>query len=204
MMFLSRLTLTLQDHRAFRITDDYSIHRVVYSLFPENADAGRILYADRGMRNAFHTILILSKIRPVCSPETPQNIETKEIEPGFLKHSRYAFEILLNPVRSKSHTKQLEPIKGEILQYEWFLEKAAANGFTLTPEDKSRLVIHSEQTLTFRQKDTPERKVTHHRVRFSGTLTVSDPELFQKAFEQGIGRAKAFGFGMLQLVPVWD
>lgn len=204
MMFLSRLTLTLQDYRAFRITDDYSIHRVVYSLFPENADAGRILYADRGVRNALHTILILSRIRPVCSPETPQHIETKEIEPGFLKHSRYAFEILLNPVRQETRSRKCVPIRGEILQYEWFLEKAAAHGFTLTPEDKARLVIRQMETQKFRQKDRPECSVHHHRVQFSGTLTVSDPELFQKAFEQGIGKARAFGFGMLQLVPVWD
>lgn len=203
-MFLSRLTLTLQDLRAFRITDDYSIHRVVYSLFPKEAGPSRILYADRGVRSAFHTILILSGNEPVKSPETPQNIETKAVEPGFLNHSRYAFEILLNPVRQETRTRKCVPIRGNILQYEWFLEKAAANGFTLTPDDKSRLVIRQMETQTFRQKDQSERKVLHHRVRFSGTLTVTDHELFRKAFEQGIGRGKAFGFGMLQLVPVWD
>lgn len=203
-MFLSRLILTLQDYRNLRITDDYSIHRVVYSLFPKSSNPGRILYADRGSRNALHTVLILSEIAPICSPETPQQIETKEIGPDFLRHSRYAFEILLNPVRRESLSRKLWPVLGETALREWFLEKAAANGFALTPEDEARLVIQVRDTKTFKQKNASERNVTHHQVLFSGTLTVSDSERFRNAFEHGIGKAKAFGFGLLQLAPLWD
>ena len=59
-MFLTRLTLTLKDYRQFRITDDYPIHRVVYSLFPKTDTPNRILYTDRGLKEGFQTVFILS------------------------------------------------------------------------------------------------------------------------------------------------
>jgi CRISPR system Cascade subunit CasE len=35
-----------------------------------------------------------------------------------------------------------------------------------------------------------------------GKLSVTDRELFKKGFQQGLGRAKSFGFGLLQIVPL--
>jgi len=42
---------------------------------------------------------------------------------------------------------------------------------------------------------------THTATEFSGTLQVTDPALFLTAAANGIGSAKAFGFGMLCLSP---
>jgi CRISPR system Cascade subunit CasE len=39
-------------------------------------------------------------------------------------------------------------------------------------------------------------------VEFQGSLRVVDPNKFRSAFAQGIGSAKAFGFGMLVLAPI--
>ena len=203
-MFLTRLTLTLKDYRQFRITDDYSIHRVVYSLFPKADEPNRILYADRGLKDGFQTVFILSETRPVPLSDWPLRFETKPVEPGFLRHARYSFEIVLNPVRKDSKTGKLKPVIGESNLREWFLEKAAANGFQLTPEDEAHLVIHVRSVQKFCQRLQPDKNVTHHQVVFSGTLTVTDPERFRQAFEQGIGKAKAFGFGLLQLVPIFE
>jgi len=203
-MFLTRLTLTLNDYRKFRITDDYSIHRVVYSLFPEKDVKNRILYADRGLKDGFQTIFLLSEIRPTPLSDWSLRFETKNVEPGFLHHTHYSFEILLNPVRKDSKTGKLKPVLGEPDLRAWFFEKAEANGFTFSPEDQAHLVIHVRNTQKFCQKDQTDRTVTHHQVFFSGTLTVTDPVRFRQAFENGIGRAKAFGFGLLQLVPIFD
>jgi len=43
---------------------------------------------------------------------------------------------------------------------------------------------------------------THTATEFTGTLTVTRPNIFQEAAKNGIGSAKAFGFGMLCLVPL--
>lgn len=203
-MFLTRLILTLDDYRKFRITDDYSIHRVVYSLFPKTDKQNRILYTDRGLKDGFQTIFILSKVEPTQLSDWPLRFETKPVEPGFLRHTCYSFEIFLNPVRKDSKTGKLKAVLGEQNLRAWFLEKAEVNGFTLTHEDQTHLVIYVRSVQKFHKDAQSDQNVIHNKVQFSGTLTVTDPERFRQAFEQGIGKAKAFGFGLLQIVPIFD
>ena len=47
---------------------------------------------------------------------------------------------------------------------------------------------------------TPARG-TLHAVDIKGILTVTDPQLFHSTVRNGVGSAKAFGFGMLCLSP---
>ena len=42
----------------------------------------------------------------------------------------------------------------------------------------------------------------HHSVNFDGVLAVTNDEAFQQVCLCGIGSAKAFGFGLLVLVPL--
>jgi len=43
--------------------------------------------------------------------------------------------------------------------------------------------------------------VTHGSATLKGELQVTDREQFNQSFRQGIGRGRAFGFGLLQIVP---
>ena len=40
------------------------------------------------------------------------------------------------------------------------------------------------------------------RVAYEGVLRVQDIEVFRNALMQGIGRKKAYGFGMMTVIPV--
>ena len=51
--------------------------------------------------------------------------------------------------------------------------------------------------------EAQERTGTHAGVRFRGRLQVTDRERFIHAFHHGIGSAKAFGYGMLLLQPLF-
>jgi CRISPR system Cascade subunit CasE len=42
----------------------------------------------------------------------------------------------------------------------------------------------------------------HSAVEYRGVLTVTDPARFYGTFTRGIGSAKAFGFGLLVIVPL--
>jgi CRISPR system Cascade subunit CasE len=42
----------------------------------------------------------------------------------------------------------------------------------------------------------------HGSVRFRGLLEVMDSEKFAEAYHNGIGSAKAFGFGLMLLFPI--
>jgi len=206
-MFLTQLKLTHQDMIDFRITDDYSIHKIVYSCFDRN-DGNRILYVDKGFQRTYRILWILSRTKPQVSLG---KFETREVSPEFLNHTRFAFEILLNPVKRSKECRKLMPIfassqkeeteKGKNDLLDWFFKKAEENGFQ---PDKNNLKWHVKFTQKFPQKNNSNRLVVHNKILFSGTLTVTDSELFRNAFENGIGRAKAFGFGLLQLVPIFD
>ena len=194
-MFLTRITLTRKNFRDLKITDEYSFHRVVYSLF-QDGERERFLYVDKGPRDGFHTLLVLSSKEPAASEV---HMEVKPISKSFLMSDRYAFEVVLNPVKRGHQSRKLEPILGQLPLLRWFMEKAAANGFS---PDEERLVVKVQSSQTFNGKH--ERQVVHHRVLFTGVLTVTDRELFIQAFQNGIGRGKAFGFGLLQLIPLHD
>jgi CRISPR system Cascade subunit CasE len=44
--------------------------------------------------------------------------------------------------------------------------------------------------------------VTNNAARITGVLRVVDKEKFQSSFYQGLSRGRAFGFGLLQIVPI--
>lgn len=192
-MFLSRITLSRKNFRDWKITDEYSLHRLVYSLFGTEA-RDRFLYVDKGVEAGFHTLLVLSKLPPQEYPDI--SVDTREVAESFLEHHAYAFEILLNPVRRIHQTRKREPILGQLPLLQWFLEQAEKHGFS---PDAARLMVKVRSAQQFQSKESNQ---TRHRVLFTGVLKVTDRELFIQAFENGIGGGKAFGFGLLQLIPL--
>ena len=46
------------------------------------------------------------------------------------------------------------------------------------------------------------KMVTHNSASFVGKLKVMDRAKFQESFRKGIGRAKGFGFGLFQIIPL--
>ena len=142
-MFISVLRLSRSDVQQIAVCnqgvfDAYTLHKTVYSLFPKESEETRsFLYADRGGDFNEKRILILSK----KMPKDPQigKIETQEVPSQFLQQDYYGFEVLMNPVRCDSKTKKKIPIRGndkDALK-QWFLEKAAANGFEVAQDSLS-------------------------------------------------------------------
>lgn len=201
-MYISVLRLSRDDIQHIAIAnqgvfDAYTIHKLVYSLFPkENENTRNFLYADKGGDVRGKQILILSKNEPVV----PQvgSIESRTIPEAFLEQEFYGFEVLMNPVRCDSKTHKKIPIRGndkEALK-KWFLEKATVNGFEVFEDT---LIVGNTSVLQF-PKD--KHKVVLGKASFKGQLRVTDREKFIKAFENGLGKGKAYGFGLFQIVPL--
>ena len=60
--------------------------------------------------------------------------------------------------------------------------------------------------LAAKRRRSPDLRLTkadvpHFGVRFDGTLQVTDARALARAVRDGIGPAKAFGFGLLSLAP---
>jgi len=176
-----------------RITDEYSIHRVVINLFEktrenENESSG-VLYADKGGDAMSRKILIISDRDPVRT----DNVKTIDIPDSFLEHAHYRFEILVNPCYRDNQNRKLVAIRDDQAILDWFEKKAQLSGFSI---DKEALDISQKGLVQFSKKS---QKVSLNKALIKGDLTVTDEDLFKKSCSQGIGRAKAFGFGLLQL-----
>lgn len=205
-IYASVLHLDRQAIKQLKITDPYSLHRVVYSLFEDvrseqEKQAGMpsgILYADQGGDFMGRKILLLSNRLPAANvADNHGRVESKEIPAGFLNADRYRFKTMVNPVRRKNATGQLAPVKGREAICDWFCERVQMSwGFTV---NKENLQVDGVDVLSFKGKN--QRSITIGRATLRGVLQVKDRERFITSFSCGIGRGRAFGCGLLQIVP---
>ncbi|GAB1484611.1 type I-E CRISPR-associated protein Cas6/Cse3/CasE [Treponema sp.] len=194
-MIASVLSLSRADCKTLKITDPYSIHRVVYSLFPRKDGVTReFLYADKGGTFSERTVLLLSEIEPKL-PEFGV-LQSKEIKESFLQHSLYGFEVIVNPVKRDNKTGQIVPIRGKEELCQWFLNKASSYGFKVDP---GLLTVGDTDIVQFKKDG---HTVTLGKAKFIGKLEVIDRDVFIATFKHGLGKAKGFGFGLLQIVPL--
>lgn len=194
-MIASVLVLSRADCKALRITDPYSIHRVVYSLFPKKDGTTReFLFADRGGSFNERTILLLSE----DEPEKPEygELRMKKIPENFLQQNSYGFDVLVNPVRRDSKTGKIIPVRGMEALREWFINKVPSYGFNVESESLS---VSDTEVLKF-TKDG--QNVILGKARFIGKLEVFDHQRFIDTFKHGLGKAKGFGYGLLQIIPL--
>ncbi len=201
-LLVSLLYLDRTAIKGLRVTDQYSLHRVIYSLFPQSDNAvpadSRILYADKGGDYRSRQILILSDREPLSQIDGRYGVvRTRTLPAGFLDHEAYGFEVIVNPTHRSSASRNLVPVRGRDAIAHWFVQRSPAWGFSVDPE---RLQVDQVEVQQFRYKNLHE--VTIAQAYLRGILQVTERDRFKTSFANGIGRARAFGCGLLQIVPV--
>lgn len=206
-LIASVLELDRRAVRALRITDAYSLHRVVYSLYEDvrsdsaktGSTASGILYADQGGDIRGRRILMLADRSPHDRVDGEHGrVEQRSVPQDFLDHELYRFKVVVNPTRRDSASRKLVSVKGREAIADWFRERAIASwGFEAISEN---LQVGSVTVHQF--KDKHQNPVTLAQAEVGGILKVADPDQFKKSFAQGIGRARGFGCGLLQIVPL--
>lgn len=201
-MIASALHLSRGDVKALKITDAYSLHRVVYSLFDDVRSATEkqasvasgILYADKGGDFHGRKILLLSNRQPNI-PEHGE-LTIKKIADSFLTYPHYQFEVVINPTRRENQSRKIIVLKKREEIAAWFIGKAPHWGFSVSPD-------HLEvREIDVKRFDKGGQIVTQGQAKLIGRLTVTNPEKFVHSFQTGIGRGRAFGCGLLQIVPL--
>ncbi len=208
-VYASVLRLDRKANKALKITDTYSLHRVIYSLFEDSrseaekktSDSSGIQWVDKGGDFACRQILMLSQRPPKsCIDGEYGEVQTKVIPSSFFKHTTYRFEVIVNPCRRDSQSKKLIPVKGREDIAQWFIERGKKSwGFAVSEQ---HLQIDHVSVLKFKEKN--QREIVLQQAKITGYLTVSDPNLFSKSAQNGIGKARTWGCGLLQIVPVID
>lgn len=228
-MYLTRFRVNTARAGARRLSaSPQMMHAGVMSSFatspPQGADGPRVLWRmDRNSRAETH-LYIVSPDRPDLTHLTEQagwpttgGWDTADYG-AFLarlsKGDQWSFRLTANPVHSIRRTDD-EPTKvtAHITprhQIEWLLKRQEAAGFRVLAKpaesrllekgDEYDLLVHDRRQLRF-QKKRGGRPVTLVTVTYDGRLEVLDPEALRRTLTHGLGRAKAYGCGLLTLAP---
>lgn len=197
------------------LRDTYAWHKKTWLCFPEREKDTRDFLTRLDPSDCGYRLLILSATAPQRPPWCPEDAwRSKPIPEDFLAHTVFRFSLLANPTRKTRSEKNGAPTKNgrrvPIVAREdtedaegktipgllsWLSRKAETNGFAIDP-------AHVRTTPRAQQYFIKNGMLgLHSGVEFQGVLRVTDPDKFHHAFTQGIGSAKAFGFGMLVLAP---
>ena len=103
----------------------------------------------------------------------------------------YAFALDANP-SSQGRSRKRRFLTGPENQTGWLRRQGERHGFQVQAADVSNSALPD----IFHRG---EKRITLPTVRFTGTLTVTDPDTFSNALTHGIGRGKAYGCGLLTL-----
>lgn len=181
-----------------RIRDRYSLHRMVLDLYPcresdgKEASARDVQWADRGEHLAGREVLLLSN-RPPMTEGLPDDVcvMVKKLPDSFLEHETYRIRMDVNPCRCVDGRHRAVP-RGELEN--WLHDKAKRSGFAFT-----HLQIGRYGATRFVKEG---HRVTFAELRVDGIVRVLDSNLFKQTVANGFGRGKAFGYGLMQIIPI--
>lgn len=217
---LVKLTIGYDQLIKEKTCDNYAWHKKSWDMFkyhPELKDRGLKPYEKRGpcpflsrytQKFNHDELLIISKYKPKrpdwCRKEQWQ---LTQINSSYLSQPSYLFDLYANPTKSvkKENGKGGYTKNGKRLslmdipaQTKWLTAKGQLHGFKLAEHVPLRI-----DKPVFHRFNRKGKKGLHVGVRFQGGLFVTDPSAFQKAFLEGIGTAKGFGFGLLLVKPTY-
>lgn len=224
-MYLTRAYLNPRRRGAIRLLGNpQRIHAAVLAGFPPLPDGQRVLWrldSDQPHRPA---LWIVSACKPDLThlaeqagwpasdaPQTdtrPYDPLLKRLEPG----QRYAFRLTANPTHTlppngpHARGKRVEHVTAAH-QTTWLRDRAGSagfriltNGLTAPGGDEPALQLHLRDRGKIRfTKNGTKDAVTIARVTYEGMLEVTNPDALRHALTVGLGRARAYGCGLLTL-----
>jgi CRISPR system Cascade subunit CasE len=226
-MHLARALLNPVSRDVMRgLADPVALHRTILRAYPDGLGtstrerAGILFRVDAG-RGGDAVLVVQSSVRPDFGKLPPtyfvDSSDERLFSFGWPHHpfiealdrsavtggARFRFRLRANATRKidtktgpdgkRRHGKRV-PLRGDSERMQWLSRKAERAGFRVLD---ARVV---EERPTHGRHEGG--LVTVAGARFDGLLEVVDAERFVRdALDRGIGPAKAFGFGLLSIIP---
>ncbi|MEM1054716.1 MAG: type I-E CRISPR-associated protein Cas6/Cse3/CasE [Bacteroidota bacterium] len=220
-LYLSRLTLNPEHGQARRdLAGPYDLHRTLARAFGD---------APEGHHRAHHGILF--RVEDPSSGGVPVLVQStsvprwehlepgylarldgpKTFEPAFVEGQQLRFRLIANPVRRVNAEGKRHPRREALVHprakdgiptgyLDWLDRQLARYGAEAA--EVADVPFRIDRKRKAGKSRLPKDRIPHFGVRFDGTLTVTDPERLAGAVAEGIGAAKAFGFGLLSVARV--
>ncbi|WP_392424589.1 type I-E CRISPR-associated protein Cas6/Cse3/CasE [Barrientosiimonas humi] len=229
-MYLSRVLLNPSRRGTGRfLASPQAMHAVVLaSCGPEAGGAdqsGRVLWrVDRPEKHRIELYVVspeppdFTGLIEQAGWPTRATWDTADYDP-FLQRieasQSWRFRLTANPVRSVSAGEgkrgKVTPHLTRRHQEEWFVSRCQQWGFEIPTrgdgadgEPVRALELSGIGLAEFGRSDPDSGRrgrVSVTRVTYRGELTVTDPDVLRRVLTSGIGRAKAYGCGLLTLAP---
>lgn len=193
--------------RQLRIRDSYDWHQRTWQAFAGRDGEKRDFLSRVDEVDDAYRLLIVSPNAPSKPDWCPTDcFQSKRIPDSFFDHGTFRFSLLANPTRKvraedaagqKKKNGRRVPIVTREELVAWLQRKGEAGGFDPGPPEQLRTIPKRREYFHRRGAQG-----VHHAVEFQSVLQVTDPTAFRASFTNGIGSAKAFGFGLLAIAPV--
>jgi len=197
-MYLSKLVLNPRETVVLRdLSNAHKFHQRMMQAFPDEEDRAQprqdwhILFRQEPDSDV---VLVQSEIEPDWAKLPTGYLKNHSVKPmNLLPEGRFQFRLRANPSKRDFKTKKITGFYHRPDQLAWLERQGERQGFRLLEVD----VIPSPNVFGTKQKgQSPVRLTT---ALYQGTLEVTDPSTFVKAVQQGIGRGKSYGCGLLSL-----
>lgn len=195
-LFLTQINLSRSDvpppfQRVRSWRDQNAVHHAVMALFPSQLPGpedrrrteSKILYRVESIAG-HHRVLIQSALKP--SVGESRRIDT--FHDSLVVDEEIVFRTQVNPVRVQSRTGRRSAVPSSEIAT-WLAPRLhGATEISVIDTRPVPLEIHHG-----------ERPVPLHTVIVDGRCTIADPTSFRLALIHGIGKARAFGCGLITI-----
>lgn len=209
-MYLSRVQLDTDNRQKIRnLTHLGAYHDWVERSFPQEVERGertrKLWRLDRLSGKIY--LLVVSKEAPdlsaLCRYGVIGSAETKHYDPFLAKLEdgmACRFRVVLNPVvavpAGVGQRGRIMPHITAEHQRDYLKKRAERYGFWL-PDGK--FDIKEREFAVWRKG---KEKIRLSRVAYEGVLLIKNTELFRMLLAEGMGKKKAYGFGMMTVIPL--
>lgn len=200
------------------LADSQRLHMRIMHMFQDTQrESNRVLYRVEGVDTPF--VIVQAESRPnttvLPSDYVRATIRVRDdledafghIHNGQKLHFRLRANVTKKLATQQQSNGKRIAITDSQEQVEWLLRKGQQSGFAVLPDpfaiDGYAITVIDEGKIHgVKRKHVTSNKLTHAGVRYEGTLEVTDVQLFVDALRNGIGPAKAYGFGLMSVALV--
>jgi CRISPR system Cascade subunit CasE len=210
-LWLTRIILNPHSREAHRDSRNaVELHYRVMKLFPDNLgdqarqQLGILFRAEETPQGSY--VLVQSRTRPDLTALPPHYAQADSrpltplldaLRPGLPVRYRIDASAIRKPRKTTQELYGLKPIVALTgpAAVEWWKNQAEQAGLKLDTVHATRLDAATGI------KAQGKQRIHNARTRFEGNALISDPEPLRQRVEEGIGRGKAYGCGLLSIAP---
>lgn len=222
-MYLTRMNLNPRRRGTRKLIESPEVmHAAVMSAFPptgaesDSEQDARVLWRLDRSADTAHTVVLyissptvpdLTHVAEQAGWPTTQGWETRDYDDfldGLGRGQSRGFRLTANPVHSARRTpgdKDTKVLAHVTVsqQEQWLVDRSAKHGFSIArgADGTPDLAVTRRELLSFHKKG--HAAVTLGVAQFDGVLEIEDPVELRNLLVRGLGRAKAYGCGLMTL-----